>query len=106
MLPTKHAVKERYQQILVLSKTELAVLAISNISPIYILADLTAYHSLLHNANDFYTLSSPEDGLLVIWDKDTRSEYMDLPPLLVEGLKPELTEAIEVSLPSESYLPE
>jgi len=30
---------------------------------------------------------------------------MDLAPLLVEGLKPEPTEAIEVSLPSESYLP-
>lgn len=53
-----------------------------------------------------YTLSPPSDGLLVIWEMETRSEYIDLAPLLVEGLKPEPTDAIKVSLPSESYLSE
>lgn len=53
-----------------------------------------------------YTLSPPSDGLLVIWEMETLSEYIDLAPLLVEGLKPEPTDAIKVSLPSESYLSE
>lgn len=53
-----------------------------------------------------YTLSPPSDGLLVIWEMETLSEYIDLAPLLVEGLKPEPTDAIEVSFPSESYLSE
>jgi hypothetical protein len=50
------------------------------------------------------TLSSPKDGLLVTWEREIRSEYIDLEPLFVDGLIPALTEAIELSLPSESYL--
>lgn len=48
------------------------------------------------------TLSSPRDGLLVICEIETLSVYIDLPPL-VEGVIPAPTEAIEVSLPSDSY---
>ena len=48
------------------------------------------------------TLSSPRDGLLVICEIETLSVYIDLPPL-VEGVIPAPTEAIEASLPSDSY---
>lgn len=50
------------------------------------------------------TFSSPKDWLRVMWESETRSEYMDLIPLLVAVIIPEPTDAIEVSLPSESYL--
>ena len=39
-----------------------------------------------------------------MWERETRSEYIDLEPLFDDGLIPELTDAIELSLPSESYL--
>lgn len=50
------------------------------------------------------TLSSPSDGLLVICERQTLSEYIDLAALLGEGLKPEPTDDIEVPFPSQSYL--
>lgn len=49
------------------------------------------------------TFSSPKEGLLVICEMETLSEYIDRLPLLGEGLIPAPTDAIEVALPSESY---
>ena len=48
------------------------------------------------------TLSWLKVGSQVMWDRNTRSEYMDLEPPDRETLAP--TGAIEIHLPSESYL--
>lgn len=39
-----------------------------------------------------------------MWVRDTRSEYIDLAPFLAREPKPDPIEAIEVPLPSDSYL--
>ena len=52
----------------------------------------------------YNTFSSPKDGFFSMWERETRSEYIELEPLFDDGLIPELTDAIELSLPSESYL--
>lgn len=48
------------------------------------------------------TFSAPKEGLEVMCESRTRSEYTDLPAL--ELIEPVLKAAIAVSLPSESYL--
>lgn len=46
------------------------------------------------------TLSSPKDGLLAMKDRVTRSEYMDLAPLVVDGLISDPIDGNAVPLPS------
>jgi hypothetical protein len=61
------------------------------------------YYKTRNHYSAMVTFSAPKEGLEVIWESVTRSEYTDLLPLL-DGIEPELKAAIAVSLPSESYL--
>jgi len=48
------------------------------------------------------TFSAPKEGLEVMWESGTQSEYNDLLPLLDDGIEPDLKATIPASLPSES----
>jgi hypothetical protein len=50
------------------------------------------------------TLSWPKSGSLVMWDRKTLSEYIDLKPPGLDAPMPAPTDVMEVPLPSDSYL--